>query len=240
VLTAVIFDVYETLFQNTTSLWIETFREICREQGLGVNGPTLFGEWKALEMGFRRVRVNLDSPEKSPPFKTYRQAWEECFRGAFERLGLKGDPARATDLCVRDMGLRQPYRDAMEVLPKVQGRWRTALLSNADDAYLLPLLERHNLRFEAVLSSEAARAYKPHPSAFLRLLERLGVSPSEALFVGDSLFDDILGARRVGMRTVWVNRNGLPPDPSLPPPDYEVKELTGLPPLLEALTGRES
>ncbi len=232
-ITTVIFDVYETLAHNNTQLWLDTFLRIRRVQRLDIDPQLLYQEWKALEMVFRRQRQNLEEPEKSPPFKSYEEAWRDCFTEVFSRLGLKGDAAAASKDTIRDMGQREPYQDALEALPVVQARWRTGVLSNADDGYLFPLLNRIGWEFEAVLSSEGARAYKPLPSPFRQIMGVLGVGPEEAIYVGDTLYDDVLGARGVGMRAAWINRHGAPPDPQLPKPDYEIRSLKELPGIIE-------
>ena len=58
---------------------------------------------------------------------------------------------------------------------------------------------------------------KPHPAAFAAVLEQLRVAPEEAVFVGDRPVDDILGASRAGLRTIWLPNGRLtelvtPPD----------------------------
>ena len=83
-----------------------------------------------------------------------------------------------------------------------------------------------------VLSSEQAQAYKPHPRPFLQVAEQLGAEPAQCAYVGDSQFDDVLGASRVGMTTIWVSRSGAAPDPNLPAPNYQVSDLTEIPGLL--------
>ena len=232
-ITTVIFDMYETLAQNNIGLWIDTFQKICRVQDLSIEPQVLYQEWKALEIVFRKGRLNLEYPEKSPPFKTYEEAWRDCFSEVFSRLGIKGDAVAAAKDAIRDMAQREPYQDAREVVPVIQSRWRTGVLSNADDGYLFPLLGRIGWTFEGVLSSEGARAYKPLPSPFRQIMDKLGVGPEEAVYVGDSLFDDVLGAQGVGMRAAWINRQAAPPDPDLPMPDFEVRNLKELPGILE-------
>ena len=53
----------------------------------------------------------------------------------------------------------------------------------------------------SVFSSEVG-VRKPDPRIFRRALDALGVEPENALFVGDRLYEDVLGAARAGMRTV--------------------------------------
>ena len=232
----VIFDMYETLAHNRRELWIDTFRKVCHAQGLTVDPESLYREWKSLEMVIRKERLNLEQPAESPPFKSYEHAWRDCFTEAFSRLDLKGDAGAAAQEAVRDLGLREPYQDAVEVLPVIQSRWRTAVLSNADDKFLYPLLSRLRWRFDAALTSERVRAYKPLPSAFRAIMDELRVAAEEAIYVGDSQYDDVLGARGVGMRAAWVNRNGAAADPELPRPDYEVRSLKELPHILESIS----
>ena len=53
---------------------------------------------------------------------------------------------------------------------------------------------------------------KPHPTIFKAALELLGVAPAEAVMVGDSLEEDIEGARALGMRAILVDREERHPD----------------------------
>jgi putative hydrolase of the HAD superfamily len=53
--------------------------------------------------------------------------------------------------------------------------------------------------WKATLSSEETGYLKPHPESFTLLAERLGVSPQETLYVGNSYRYDVLGAKSAGM-----------------------------------------
>jgi len=64
----------------------------------------------------------------------------------------------------------------------------------------------------AVLDSTRLGIGKPHPQIFRRALQELGVAAEESIFIGDSYDRDILPARRLGMRTIWVKG----PNPRLP------------------------
>ncbi len=225
---AVIFDIYNTLFHNEAHLWQATFEEICSIQDLPLDAAALWARWKALEVNFRKHRTNLEHLEETLPFKSYEQAWRECFQQVFQSLGGKGNAAAAAKLAVRDMSFRKPFPETLEVLSRLRGRVRMAVVSNADDAFLLPMLEDYDTGFEEVLSSEAARAYKPHPRPFELMLEMMSIAPQEALYVGDNLFDDVLGAHNVDMVTVWINRKGVDVDPGLPRPRHIISNLLEL------------
>ena len=64
-----------------------------------------------------------------------------------------------------------------------------------------------NIFHVIVLSDEWGREFwKPNTKPFTAALEKLGVNPDDALYVGDNPLKDFLGARRLGMKTVWVRR----------------------------------
>ena len=84
---------------------------------------------------------------------------------------------------------------------------KLAIVSNtcAPDYCLDRHLEREKLLefFPTRIYSSNTIYRKPHPVIFRVALEQLGISPEQAVFVGDTLGTDIQGARRAGMTTVW-------------------------------------
>ena len=115
------------------------------------------------------------------------------------------------------------------MLAALGGR-RAAIVSNADHEHLAAWT--FTVPVEFVLVSEEVGAYKPDRRVFQRALERLGLEPHEVLHVGDSDVDDVRGARMAGLRVAWVNRAGRRRRPDVPPPDFEITDLTGLLPIL--------
>jgi putative hydrolase of the HAD superfamily len=100
---------------------------------------------------------------------------------------------------------------------------RTGLVSNAfDPGWLLREdLERMGLaeRLDAVVFSSEVGKRKPHPAIFEAALNELRVEPERALFVGDRRFEDVRGAKELGMTTaqaLWFraddDERGLEPD----------------------------
>ncbi|MBM3942269.1 MAG: HAD family hydrolase [SAR202 cluster bacterium] len=231
-ITTVIFDMYDTLAQNHSRFWLTTLAAIVQEQGLNVAPDHLWQEWRKTDSQLRRLRI-----QPGAPFRSYFQSWSESFRAAFAALELPGDAEAATRRAFQDMGQRPAYPETLEAVGKAQGKWRTALLSNADDNYLKPNLAHLGLAFELVLSSEEAQCYKPRPELFREMLRRLGAAPGECLYVGDRQLEDVQGAGQVGMHTAWINRTGAPLDPKLPVPDFEVRNLLELPGLRDSDEG---
>ena len=70
----------------------------------------------------------------------------------------------------------------------------------------------HALEIDAGISSFHHGKTKPHASIFLAVLGLLEVEPQEALMVGDTVEDDVEGARAAGMQAVLIDRLGLRPE----------------------------
>jgi 2-haloacid dehalogenase len=137
---------------------------------------------------------------------TYR-SFLETVEEAARIVGV--EPGRAADL-LRGMGERLvPWPEAPQVLERLSEHVRIAVVTNCSEELGQRAAARVGVEFDAVVTAEAAGAYKPGPEPYLLALDRLGVEPSRALFVAGSPAD-ITGARDAGMRVCWHNRRRLP------------------------------
>ncbi|AEH24976.1 TIGR02253 family HAD-type hydrolase [Pyrococcus yayanosii] len=140
-------------------------------------------------------------------------------------------------LSLRFEELLKKYPHKIEVFPGVQ-----ETLKQLSKEYKLgivtsgPEYQRLKLRlagllefFDAVVTRDDAHAIKPEPRIFLTALKALNAKPEETVMVGDSLEQDILGAKALGMRAVWVNREG---EKGYNLPDAEIKTFSELPKVL--------
>ena len=214
-ITTVIFDMYETLVQNPHGSGKSSFAKIIEQQGLHSTVDELWEHWLPAEEEFKNTRVDPDRP-----FQSYFSAWKGGFERSFSVLNLDGDAQAATEQFFRDVSRRDPYPETDDAVSEVQKRWRTAILSNADDGFLLPNLELLQVGFDMVLTSEQAQIYKPRPEMFQLMLERLGVSPGETAYVGDRQLEGVLGPAQAGMHPIWINRDNRPlgAEFAVPPP----------------------
>lgn len=112
------------------------------------------------------------------------------------------------------------YFSAMRLDPSVKPLLRAWRRRGLKLAVISDLLEEIQLRklaalglagaFDAVVTSEAAGCEKPNPRIFRAALSRLGVAPDQAVMIGDDYPKDIVGAKRLGLRTIWVARPASP------------------------------
>ena len=231
VITTVIFDMFNTIAQDGPEHWRRSFVQIIEEQQLDTDPETLRQAWDYGSNNFRERRIDPDGP-----FISYLDGWADAFARAFADLGLKGNPMAASQKSIDDLGSRPIFPDAPDALSILAQNRRLAVLSNADDAYLHPVVARIPADFAVVASSEGGQCYKPDARLFQMVLRQLDADPAECVYVGDKQFEDVKGARSAGMSVVWINRRGEPMNPDLPTPDAEIRDLLELPKILERLS----
>lgn len=128
------------------------------------------------------------------------------------------------------------YPEVREVLAALRGRFRLGVISNGPSdlqRYKLKLFDLER-EFDPIVISGEVGVAKPDPKIFEYALQQTGVAPSEALYVGDSPTYDIAGAKGIGIKMVWINRNSSPTE------NLEIKPDTVVRDLRELLTSVES
>jgi putative hydrolase of the HAD superfamily len=81
--------------------------------------------------------------------------------------------------------------------------------------------------FESVVSYDDTGFKKPNPAPFRRALEKLKVEPGEAIMIGDWAERDMVGAKALGMKTVFA-RYGDDFNTKEPGADYEITDIAEL------------
>jgi 2-haloacid dehalogenase len=104
---------------------------------------------------------------------------------------------------------------------------KKAILSNGSPDLLHPLVRNSGLRFDAVLSVDELKVYKPAPQVYQLAVRRLDTPKERIGFVSSNGWD-AAGAKSYGFRVYWINRAGAPVDRLGFTPDAELKSLTEL------------
>ena len=105
------------------------------------------------------------------------------------------------------------YPDAAPAIAELKRRGIRLVVASNWDSSLPEVLERVGLAtmVDAVVTSAVAGAAKPDPRLFRAALAAAGCDPSGAVHVGDSLENDLEGARRAGIRAILLARGEPPP-----------------------------
>ena len=118
----------------------------------------------------------------------------------------------------------QLFDDVLPTLDGLRGRFKLGLLSN-DSGY--PRQCGLDTRLQFVVLSQDYGIEKPDPGIFKIALEQAGCTERELLHIGDSLVNDVSGAKRAGVRSVWLNRRRATNDTEFRP-DFEIASLMEL------------
>ncbi len=195
---ALVFDAYGTLFD------VHSIGDACESLFPG-KGPELSRLWRSKQLEYTWLRSLMGR------YADFESITGDALGMACRSLGLKLGQAHARSLMDGYRRLR-PFPEVKDALAALRGK-KMAILSNGSPAMLNALIEHSGLSqsFDAVISVDALKIFKPHPSVYSLATKQLGVDTNEVGFVSSN-FWDIAGATSYGFRTFWINRNSSQPE----------------------------
>jgi 2-haloacid dehalogenase len=135
---------------------------------------------------------------------------DQIYRHAFdvlldrEALGSRFSTGERDELCEVWSRL-DPWPDSVDGLRRLRRRFTTATLSNAGMAAVISVCKHADLPFDAVLTAELCKTYKPSPAVYQLAVDYLGFEPGQILMVACHKYD-LAAARAFGMQTAFVAR----------------------------------
>ena len=138
---------------------------------------------------------------------------DRCAGEIVRTLGLGDEHHRDVRAAMLDALVFKPFDDVVPTLGELRARGVRVVAASNWDCSLPEAMARVGLGglLDGAISSAVAGAAKPDPAVFLAGLHVARCEPEEALFVGDSLENDVRGAEAAGMRAVLVAREGSAP-----------------------------
>ena len=216
-----LFDLDDTLLDysgGAAACWAESCVEVAVPEG--VDGAALLAALDQARRWFwsdperhRRERVDMVG------------AWGKIAALALERIGAPSEALAgriAEDFAARRTAVERLFPDALSTLERLRALGLPlALLTNGDARLQRGKIARHGLAryFDVVVIEGEFGCGKPDERIFRHALDALGIAPVDAWMVGDNLAWDVAGARGVGARAAWLDRErrGLPrPCPAEP------------------------
>ena len=213
----ILFDGYGTLFDQAMETLYKTCQVVVDDLQLEMTREAFLDHWD--RYFFPMIREG--------EFMTFWDAHVIGLNRVFDDLDVHGHAEGYVKALFDTFGRVPIYQDVNPTLQALRDV-KTGVVSNADHGHLTSALATNDLVFEVVVSSESARCYKPNADIFFEALQQFDCKPEDALYVGDSQEDDIVGARRAGLKIAWLNRDGVARRETTPKPDYEIDSLAGL------------
>ncbi|HSC73193.1 MAG TPA: HAD-IA family hydrolase [Gaiellaceae bacterium] len=199
-LRGVLFDVDFTLCRPGPELSAERYARVAARHDIELDAGRYEDAREAAALNLKR------HPELLHDDTIWHRFTEEIF------VGMGGPEAIASE-CATEIeqgwevsGNFELYEDVLPVLEELRrAELRLGLVSNGIRD-LHEFVVHHSLDVDAVVGSRAHGYVKPHPTIFQAALQQLGVEPAAAVMVGDSLEEDVEGARALGMRAILMDR----------------------------------
>jgi 2-haloacid dehalogenase len=166
--------------------------------------PVAGGHGAPLLAAYHQAELIL---EAGPRWLPYREVLTSGLRMASRRTGirLRGGLDDAFVKAWPDMPVFTDVAAALSAL--AEAGWKLAILTNCDDDLFATTAARLPVPFDLVVTAEQVRGYKPDLSHFRRFADCTGATPATWIHVANSWVHDILPAARMGLRSVWVDRD---------------------------------
>ena len=140
-------------------------------------------------------------------YRPYRQIMEGVVAKMAARLAFA--PSSAELRALPDaLGDWDPFPDTVAGLRRLKQHFKLGIVSNTDDDLFARTARRLEVPFDAIVTAQQVRSYKPSLNNFQRALERMEAERKDVLHVAESLYHDIAPANQLGIASVWVNRSG--------------------------------
>lgn len=134
--------------------------------------------------------------------------WQSFFSKIFSRLRVKVD--RKTLITIAKLHENRPYElypDAKEAVIKAKKNGlKTAVVTSGTHFILKDAVEPIEKYLDFIMTGFEAGCDKSNPKMYRRVLEILGVSPMEAIVIGDDLSMDVLLPKRLGINAILLDR----------------------------------
>ena len=145
--------------------------------------------------------------EAGPQWRPYREVLTDGLTLASRRTGIGVRPGLSGALVEAWPGMAI-FPDVDEALTAlVASGWHLAILTNCDNDLFESTAEKLPAPFEIVVTAEQVKSYKPDLGHFRKFAEMTGATPANWIHVANSWVHDISPASRMGLRSVWVDRD---------------------------------
>lgn len=194
-----VFDVFGTVVDWRSGI-IREGEELGQRKNLEIDWPAFADAWRGkYQPSMEKVRngeepwTNLDS--------LHRSSLEELL----EEFEIEGLNENEKDHFNKAWHRLDPWPDSCEGLRRMKERHVISPLSNGNVALLTNMAKRAGIPWDLILSAEVVHRYKPDPETYLLMGRLFSFEPEEVMMVAAHV-DDLLAARKSGLKTAYVKR----------------------------------
>ncbi|MCU1390064.1 MAG: haloacid dehalogenase type, partial [Ilumatobacteraceae bacterium] len=208
---ALSFDCLGTLIDWETGI-LQSLQPWCAWRGVDVPRAELLELFGQAETGVQAAH----------PTMIYPEVLGEVLRSIAGALGVDASDDECTEFGA-SVGMWPAFADTAVALRRLQQHYRLIILSNIDNASFERCNRRLGVELDLIITAEDVGSYKPqmgHFDALFAGIEKLGIERKELMHVAQSLYHDIVPAKRLGIRTTHIDRqHGVPGSGATPAAD---------------------
>ncbi len=187
--------------------------ELAKRFGLDV---TEAAAARAIAAEIAYYRAHLDEGRDAAGLAALRRRCAETLRSALPGAGARLEVEPLVEALLASLHFTA-FGDVRPALESARGRGQWLVVVSNWDVSLVGVLQGLELEplLDAIVTSAGAGARKPSPAIFEKALALVGVPAGEAIHVGDTLDEDVAGARAAGIDPVLIRRGDGPPAPGV-------------------------
>jgi putative hydrolase of the HAD superfamily len=232
---AIMFDIYGTLIDIETDErdWrvYLNLANYLSYRGLKLSADEIKGFY------FEKINEQIEKSEEKYPEIDVKKIWRDLIiefqNPDIYKLNLE-QSSFLEDLVVLHRALTlkklKPFPGTFDTLSQLKSSFRLGIVTDAQQEYAiseLKIVGIHSL-FNSIIISGDFGFRKPDQRLFNKCLSKLGVSPEEALFVGNDAYRDISGGRSLGLKTCLVMSEYGSKDTKNAEPNFRINNITQL------------
>jgi 2-haloacid dehalogenase len=207
---ALVFDVFGTVVD-----WRGGIAREVRRLLPGLDAEALADAWRG------RYVPSMDRVRRGElPWTSLDELHRTSLDELLAEFGVPGVPDAVRNELVLAWHRLDPWPDSVDGLARLKDRYVIASLSNGNVALLVDMAKHGGLPWDAVLSAELFRHYKPDPEVYDGAARLLGLPPERVLMVAAHV-GDLAAARARGLRTAYVHRPQERGPAATPPPETD-------------------
>ena len=187
------FDCYGTLVDWESGIK-NTIRTILDDKGISGDIEQLY-----------RVREDLEFDLIQSTYRRYREILALSLKETFAQFHLPYSNRDGERLAESVPGWPL-FPDTETSLVRLGKMSKLCIISNIDRDIIAKTKDKIGVRFDATVTAQEARSYKPSIRPFQLALQKLKLESAEVLHVSSGFRYDIPPAKQLGIKTAWVNR----------------------------------